>query len=299
MKALIIGGGGFVGRYLAEHLVQDCGWETFLTKLPKENVEVEGCEAYNLDILDKDAVEALLVRLKPDAILHLAAQSSVAYSWKNPQLTADINIHGCLNVLDAVRSVPGYAPKILLIGSGEEYGVLPENTSLVSETTPVHPANPYAITKLAQNLFGELYAKAYDMHIMMVRAFNHIGPGQLPQFVVSDFCKQVAEISAGVRFLHGHGVELDLALLFVGFVTAIPMIAFSYAAPRLPMLILGFIQYLNPILVTSLGVLFFGESLTRTELIPLLFIWSGIAIYLASSIVRNRRALRLRHPKLG
>ena len=68
MKALIIGGGGFVGRYLAEHLVQDCGWETFLTKLPKENVEVEGCEAYNLDILDKDAVEALLVRLKPDAI---------------------------------------------------------------------------------------------------------------------------------------------------------------------------------------------------------------------------------------
>ena len=128
MKALIIGGGGFVGRYLAEHLVQDCGWETFLTKLPKENVEVEGCEAYNLDILDKDAVEALLVRLKPDAILHLAAQSSVAYSWKNPQLTADINIHGCLNVLDAVRSVPGYAPKILLIGSGEEYGVLPENT---------------------------------------------------------------------------------------------------------------------------------------------------------------------------
>ena len=69
----------------------------------------------------------------------------------------------------------------------------------MSESSPVHPANPYAITKLAQNLFGELYAKAYDMHIMMVRAFNHIGPGQLPQFVVSDFCKQVAEISAGVR----------------------------------------------------------------------------------------------------
>ena len=181
MKALIIGGGGFVGRYLAEHLLQDCGWETIVTKLPKETVEVEGCEAYNLDILDKDAVEALLVRHKPDAILHLAAQSSVAYSWKNPQLTADINIHGCLNVLDAVRDI------------------LPANTSLVSETTPVHPANPYAITKMAQNLFGALYAKAYEMHVMMVRAFNHVGPRQLPQFVVSDFCKQVAEIMAGKR----------------------------------------------------------------------------------------------------
>ena len=44
MKALIIGGGGFVGRYLAEHLLQDCGWETIVTKLPKETVEVEGCE---------------------------------------------------------------------------------------------------------------------------------------------------------------------------------------------------------------------------------------------------------------
>lgn len=199
MKALIIGGGGFVGRYLAEHLLQDCGWETIVTKLPKETVEVEGCEAYNLDILDKDAVEALLVRHKPDAILHLAAQSSVAYSWKNPQLTADINIHGCLNVLDAVRDMPNYSPKILLIGSGEEYGILPANTSLVSETTPVHPANPYAITKMAQNLFGALYAKAYEMHVMMVRAFNHVGPRQLPQFVVSDFCKQVAEITAGKR----------------------------------------------------------------------------------------------------
>ena len=199
MKALIIGGGGFVGRYLAEHLLQDCGWETIVTKLPKETVEVEGCEAYNLDILDKDAVEALLVRHKPDAILHLAAQSSVAYSWKNPQLTADINIHGCLNVLDAVRDIPDYSPKILLIGSGEEYGILPANTSLVSETTPVHPANPYAITKMAQNLFGALYAKAYEMHVMMVRAFNHVGPRQLPQFVVSDFCKQVAEIMAGKR----------------------------------------------------------------------------------------------------
>ena len=199
MKALIIGGGGFVGRYLAEHLLQDCGWETIVTKLPKETVEVEGCEAYNLDILDKDAVEALLVRHKPDAILHLAAQSSVAYSWKNPQLTADINIHGCLNVLDAVRDIPDYSPKILLIGSGEEYGILPANTSLVSETTPVHPANPYAITKMAQNLFGALYAKAYEMHVMMVRAFNHIGPNQTPMFVVADFCQQAAEIEAGKR----------------------------------------------------------------------------------------------------
>lgn len=68
MKALIIGGGGFVGSYLARQLVQGCHWDTTVTKLPQEDVSVEGCEAYNLDILDQDAVEALLVRLRPDVI---------------------------------------------------------------------------------------------------------------------------------------------------------------------------------------------------------------------------------------
>lgn len=199
MKALIIGGGGFVGSYLAEQLVQQCQWETVLTKLPSETVSVLDCEAYNLDILDRDAVQALLVRQRPDVIFHLAAQSSVSYSWKNPQMTADINIRGCLNLLDAIRDVEGYQPKVLLIGSGEEYGALPEGVSLVSENTPVHPGNPYAITKVTQNLFGTLYAKAYGMHIVMVRAFNHIGPRQAAQFVVSDFCKQAAEIGAGKK----------------------------------------------------------------------------------------------------
>jgi GDP-4-dehydro-6-deoxy-D-mannose reductase len=152
-----------------------------------------------LDILDKEAIQSLLTRFKPDGIFHLAAQSSVALSWKNPQLTAEINIRGCLNLLDAIRGIEDYTPKVLLIGSSEEYGALPKNTSLVTEETPVHPGNPYAITKLTQNLFGSLYAKAYGMSIVMVRAFNHVGPGQLPQFVVADFCKQVAEIAAGLR----------------------------------------------------------------------------------------------------
>lgn len=197
MKAWIIGGGGFVGSYLAAHLHEVLGWETALTKLPREQVAVPGCDVYDLDILDKEAVETQLAQNRPDVIFHLAAQSSVAYAWKNPQLTADVNIHGCLNVLESIRGVEGYVPKILLIGSGEEYGALPAGVSLVNESTPVHPGNPYAITKLTQTLFGQLYARAYQMDITMVRAFNHVGPGQLPQFVVSDFCKQAAEIAAG------------------------------------------------------------------------------------------------------
>ena len=61
------------------------------------------------------------------------------------------------------------------------------------------PGNIYAATKVCQNMIGSIYAKAYDLDLMMVRAFNHIGPGQAPMFVVSDFCKQVAEIEKGLR----------------------------------------------------------------------------------------------------
>lgn len=199
MKALIIGGGGFVGGYLGRHLSADKGWETTITKLPQEQVTVAGCCVCDLDITDLCAIQALLQKKRPDVIFHLAAQSSVAVSWKNPQLTVDINIRGSLNVLDAVRHMADYHPRLLLIGSGEEYGTLPEGVCRVSEETPVHPGNPYAVTKAAQNLFGTLYAKAYGMETVMVRAFNHIGPEQTPQFVTADFCRQAAEIALGKR----------------------------------------------------------------------------------------------------
>lgn len=198
MKALIIGAAGFVGGYLARHLKNDLGWETILTKLPAESIEGD-FETYDLDILSQEDISALLQKIRPDVIFHLAAQSSVALSWKKPRLTAAVNIEGCINLLEAVRLTENYNPKLLLIGSGEEYGHLPEGVSLVSEDTPVHPGNPYAATKAAQNMFGTLYARSYGMDIVMVRAFNHIGKGQLPQFVASDFCRQAAEIKAGLR----------------------------------------------------------------------------------------------------
>lgn len=198
-KALIIGAAGFVGGYLARHLRDDLGWETVLTKLGTETVQADGFEVYDLDILSKTDTEAVLYKVRPDVIFHLAAQSSVALSWKNPQLTVNVNVTGCLNLLETLRCMDGYSPKILLIGSGEEYGHLPEGVSLVSEETPVNPGNPYAVSKAAQNMFGSLYAGAYGMRIVMVRAFNHIGAGQLPQFAAADFCRQTAEILCGKR----------------------------------------------------------------------------------------------------
>jgi GDP-4-dehydro-6-deoxy-D-mannose reductase len=123
----------------------------------------------------------------------------VAVSWKNPQLTVDVNIKGVLHLLDAVRSIEHYYPRILLVGSGEEYGYLREGACPVSEEEPLHPGNLYAITKACQNMIGSVYARAYGMGIVMVRAFNHIGAGQSPQFVAADFAMQIAEMEAGLR----------------------------------------------------------------------------------------------------
>lgn len=197
MKALIIGAAGFVGSYLIHHLKNDLRWEVMATKMPQETIAVDDVAIYDLDIMNKEQVIQLLSELQPDAILHLAAQSSVGLSWKNPDLTIDVNIKGSIHVLDSIRTLD-YTPRVLLIGSGEEYGhILPAETP-ISEDTLLRPGNIYAATKACQNMLGKIYADAYQMDIISVRAFNHIGPNQTPIFVVADFCKQVAEIENGL-----------------------------------------------------------------------------------------------------
>ena len=196
MKVLIIGAAGFVGGYLIHHLHNEKHAEVYATKLPQEQLDTEEADIYDLNILEPDTILPLLEAIHPDAIIHLAAQSSVSVSWKKPGLTVDINIKGTIHLLDAIRSLD-YTPRVLLIGSGEEYGhILPDETP-IRETNHVRPGNIYAATKACQNMIGTIYTDAYHMDIMSVRAFNHIGPKQSEIFVVSDFCKQVAQIEAG------------------------------------------------------------------------------------------------------
>lgn len=198
-KAMIIGAAGFVGGYLIDHLKDDMNWEVYGTKLEIEKIERKDIEIYNLDILEKKEIVKLFERIKPDYIFNLAAQSSVSLSWKNPILTVDINIKGVINILEAVREIKQYNPKIILIGSSEEYGNVKEDEIPVKEENNLRPGNIYAVTKVCQNMIGKIYSSAYEMDIVNIRAFNHIGPKQAPIFVVSDFCKQVAEVEKGLR----------------------------------------------------------------------------------------------------
>ena len=197
-RVLIIGAAGFVGDYLIDYLVSNGLQEIHATKLPIEDYTNDKAVVHDLDSLDKESIVSLLYEVRPTHIFHLAAQSSVGVAWKKPGLTIDGNIKGCVNVLDAVREL-FYKPRILLVGSGEEYGHVKEGEVPISEDNHIRPGNIYAATKACQNMIGSIYASAYDMELVQVRAFNHIGPRQASLFVVSDFCKQVAEIEKGLR----------------------------------------------------------------------------------------------------
>ena len=161
-KALIIGAAGFVGNYLIDHIQKDCVWSIVVTKMPQEMIKRDSVEVCDLNILDREAVSSLLNEKRPDYIFHLAAQSSVALSWKNPGLTVDVNVKGSLNVLDGVRELD-YSPRILLIGSGEEYGHVRCDEIPIKENNVLRPGNIYAATKACQNMIGQIYAQAYGM----------------------------------------------------------------------------------------------------------------------------------------
>ena len=105
LKALIVGGAGFIGNYLINHLRNDCKWSVCVTKMQNENIVDKDIQVFDINILNKDEIVTLLNKIKPDYIFHLAAQSSVAVSWKNPALTIDVNIKGSVNLLDAIREL--------------------------------------------------------------------------------------------------------------------------------------------------------------------------------------------------
>lgn len=197
-KALIIGGAGFVGQYLADYLHDACGYQVRSTKMKQESLPDVSYEVVDMNLLAKEEVEEVIRSFEPDYIFHLAAQSSVAVSWSNPQLTVDVNIKGTIQLLDVLKETE-YKGRVLLIGSGEEYGRIQPDEVPIIEDTVLRPGNIYAATKCCQNMIASIYAKAYGLNLIMVRAFNHVGPKQSPQFVVSDFCKQVVEAEKGMR----------------------------------------------------------------------------------------------------
>ena len=91
--------------------------------------------------------------------------------------------------------IQGSNTKILSVGSSEEYGIVKKSDLPLTEKKHVAPANPYAVARVSEEHLAQIYAKGYHLNICCTRSFNHIGPGQSDQFVVSSIAKQFAEIA--------------------------------------------------------------------------------------------------------
>ena len=193
-KALIFGIGGFVGPYLAREL-KEHGYEVYGTDTRECEDSFKFDGYFQCDILDKEKVKEVINTVQPTHIINLAAVSSVGLSWKIPDITMQVNVNGTLNIFESCLAL-NIKPRILLIGSSEEY--IPCDHPM-DENTPINANNPYGISKVAQEQFAAIYREKYNWDIFCVRAFNHIGVGQRPTFVIPSWCKQVADIEKGLQ----------------------------------------------------------------------------------------------------
>jgi GDP-4-dehydro-6-deoxy-D-mannose reductase len=124
-------------------------------------------------------------------VINMGGLASVAESWRAPADTFSVNVTGVVNLLQAVAE---HAPKahVTCVSSAEVYGVGAGKPVASCEDDPLEPLNPYGASKAAMEIVCGQYARSRNLRIAIIRAFNHFGPGQAPQFAVSDFARQVA-----------------------------------------------------------------------------------------------------------
>ena len=180
-RILVTGSNGFVGRHLLPIL---------LNRFPGASIQQA-----QFDITDRSAVFSVIRQSPPDACLHLAAISAVPVARQAPDLAWQVNLHGTLNLAEALRAE---APHCWLIfaSSADAYGSSFRSGTALTEDAPLAPLNTYGATKAAADLaLGAMAAEG--LRVIRVRAFNHIGPGQSEDFVVAAFAHQIARIALG------------------------------------------------------------------------------------------------------
>ncbi|HEX9530333.1 MAG TPA: GDP-mannose 4,6-dehydratase [Acidimicrobiales bacterium] len=178
MRVYLTGGHGFVAQWLRRHL-------------EAEGDQVVGSGA-EVDVTDPAAIKEAVVAARPDAIYHLAAFTHVGRSWDDPVQVFTVNATGTVNVLQAARACPG-PPRVLLVGSAEAYGPVKADQLPLTEDSPLMPVTPYALGKVAAEFAGIQAHLGYQLPVIRVRPFNHVGPGQSPDFVLSALAQRLVE----------------------------------------------------------------------------------------------------------
>src|SRR4051812_7331317 len=192
-KILVTGSSGFVGQHFAR-----------MARIAP--LEING---KFVDLLDAQGVQAAVAATRPDAVVHLAAQSFVPESLRDPLQTYRVNFIGTHNLLSALKAT-GFSGRVLYVSSAEVYGAVPDSELPVGENHPLKPLNPYSVSKIAAEALCYQWSHTEQFEVVVARPFNHIGPGQSERFAISDFAKQIVEIKRGHKEPIFHVGDIDV-----------------------------------------------------------------------------------------
>lgn len=207
-RVLITGITGFVGSHLADYILRECP-EVEICGLarwrsPTDNIAHihDKVTLEHGDLSDYVSIKAIIERVRPDTVFHLAAQSYVPYSFTAPVVTLQTNVIGTCNLLEAVKEVEfgtGYDPVIVVVTSSEVYGQVMEDELPITEEQPLRPSSPYGVSKVAEDMLAYQYWLSWNIKTIRARTFTHTGERRGDVFVVSNFAKQIARIEKGLQ----------------------------------------------------------------------------------------------------
>ncbi len=194
MRALITGACGFVGGHLARHLLQ-CGDEVqggVVQSMPTDTPFA----TLPLNVTDVACVRSAFGAFKPDVVFHLAGMAYVPDAEEDFDQALRVNVGGTQHVVHACHLMQRPVT-VVLVSSAEVYGRVSPEDLPITEETALRPTNNYSLTKLMAEAVAPRYVHHGQVRVVVVRPFNHIGPGQSDRFVASSFAHQLASMKAG------------------------------------------------------------------------------------------------------
>ena len=201
---LITGGAGFIGSHLVRLMVNKYpGYKIInLDKLTYAGnlanlKDIEKRENYTFikgDICDFDHVKSIFETMKIDGVIHLAAESHVDRSIKDPFSFAMTNVVGTLSLLQAARTSwdGNYEGKMFYhVSTDEVYGSLSDNTTLFTESTRYEPHSPYSASKASSDHFVRAFHDTYGLPVIISNCSNNYGSFQFPEKLIPLFINNI------------------------------------------------------------------------------------------------------------
>ena len=194
MRALVTGAAGFVGSHLVKHLLAQ--GDTVVASVAPGQKCVDSVTLAELDITSYESCLEVISRYEPEIVYHLAGIAFVPEAENDFSKALEVNVGGTHNLVRSAHLLDKKI-KFLLASSAEVYGRLHPHEIPVKESQPVRPANNYSLSKCMAELVVGRYANLGTIKQIIMRPFNHIGPGQNLNFVAPSFASQLAKIKLG------------------------------------------------------------------------------------------------------